>query len=454
MPSYKTSSWLPNLILLLAFVPNLNLAPFLQADLQPFAGVLAFLFIVSITIMNGKIPRSIPSCYLFATISIILIYFIPSIVKYSISDVSLAAVSYLVGPALFVFFYYNLTKLSLTLVRFIFWILVVFGLLQVFLPIGMLREIDFVLSPLFTRFSMMPRETMRGISLVYPEPSNAAPYIVLAFMLYYFFYRLEKVSFTEIFAVIIFSILQIFWNKSGTVGVLAFLFLIIFSSIKLFNLFKHKKVFQIFCLVIICLLVVIALSRMISVYQDKVRFVKLLSTLIEIFSSNEKIVSIENVYIFGSTRLISVYVGYMSVFLSILGLGLSASKYHFLNLCDFLQINPMDFIRFQEKGLINLKAHSYVSELTIDTGLIMLTVHILLAVYIIKRSLEIRHIDYLLAAIPLLGMIQIYFDSLITLPAPWIMLSFCGIYELRALQGVFENKINPNHLSSKKSLKK
>ena len=181
----------------------------------------------------------------------------------------------------------------------------------------------------------------RGVGLIYPEPSHAAPVLILFF--HYILTNDQRFCAGYPRVLLFVSVLFLFYIfRSGSLSLYLLVYLICF-----FILLKKTILKKFIMLMFACLIVVIG-----YILFPESRFFQVFETLIGLIVTGS--FSIEKTALIASGRFIANYVWITSGLINYLGLGLNFSVQDFIIYSDKLGVNYEVIGAFQRRGLDGL----------------------------------------------------------------------------------------------------
>jgi hypothetical protein len=274
----------------------------------------------------------------------------------------------------------------------------------------------------------------RGVAFLSHEPSASGQIIFLMMLTSFFFYFTNKISKNNIYVLILVFLLMLLINKSGTLFFLILIYLIVYLSIFFADGSISRKVCIIFSIVAISPIIIILAKYFGKVYMEEVRFVLLLNRFFQ-FLWSESLFSYQNLILFGGKRFLTVCVGYVSLFDQYgFGHGVASYLLDFNRLSEFARVFWLQYMALGDERYIEvLKPDSYGAQISMDSGILGLSILILLVIKIWQKDSAFhfpgninmqRGENSYRSALFLTALFMIFFRSTTTLPVPWVMLAY------------------------------
>lgn len=437
---------LVNLLFFFSFFPFLKIIPVITAEVQPISGILAFLILC----LYG-VKKNLINYLCFILIFIILFYSLISVLSgIQYISVALQVVAYTSSILIFIVLKDNLRTISKKVLIVAFSLYIITGILQE------LNVFGYVIYYLRLNF-LIPRISggvfggSRGVSFLSPEPSHSARIIfqmlatILLFRINWLRIKAKnwQVSKKEFILYIVSVIFMLTINRSGTGILVLFIFSIAYGCGKLVSIIRKPKLkswiwfVSTLSLVILLTALLVILSKN---YYDQFRFLGLINLLTESDFWNLELPRF--LALLGGKRFLTVIIGYNSLLNNFgLGHGVASYKIQFSYLAEFANIDLASIKTLPESVRIadSLKPDSYASSLAMDTGLIGLTMIIVLLIVCYfqnKSSLElpdyVHHCRFALYAV---AVFMILFYSSSAFPVPWVILAYvCSGFPYNSLK--------------------
>lgn len=419
------------LVLFFSIFCSFNFFPFITAEVQPVIGV--FILLYGVVYFSTTLKINYPSLF-------ILIFFLallPSLVL-GISVKAVNGVSYLfylIGPAIFCYFYKYFYLLTRSHLKFFIVIFFIISLLQALSP----ETINSIINPYFEMLIKRARfgfyGDMRGVGILYSEPAHAAKYIfVLTVLLIsfkltpFFFSELNSGETKSSFWLALMLFICILLNKSaslyGTYVLLMFFYLF-------FYVIKPTPIRLIIILssipVLAGLIYIGALLELYTYLPER------LASLVSSYNSVKDNFTLNDLQYFGSIRLISVIAGYAGPFIQPLGVGIGNGGTEIFNIMQVVgfDLNSINFLTKQDVEF--LKPNAYGAQIAIEAGVLGLLAIIVFLIYFIFCIRVKTKIECFYSSLLALSLFQILFFSTTTVTAPWMTLAL-SLYSLKRLK--------------------
>ncbi|ELZ9636549.1 hypothetical protein [Proteus mirabilis] len=415
------------IILFFSIFCSFNFIPFISAEIQPIIGIFIILFSIFNFVFFQKINKS------GLVVLFFFIILLPSLI-YGIKDgLSNAATyfMYMIGPAIFCYFYKNFDLLSTKQIKFYTYIFVCFSIVQTLSPEFINNLINPYFELLIKRARFGTYGDMRGVGILYSEPAHAAKYIFLIFI-FIISYRLtphiytKNSNFKTTFLIVL-TFICVILNKSASLYFMFLLLLIIFLFFYFFRISSPKIIISSLILIILPIYIWLSYTFNIGVILPT-----RISSLIDSFWMVKDRFTLNDIQYFGSIRLISVISGYVGGIIEPMGVGIgNGGKEIFLimNKVGF-DTNSITFLTTQNVEF--LKPNSYGAQIALESGLLGLTFIIILSIYCFSQIRVNTNVNCFYSAVLVISIFQILFFSTTTVTAPWLMLAL-SLYALKRL---------------------
>ncbi|WP_193016644.1 hypothetical protein [Proteus sp. FME41] len=406
---------------------SFNFIPFISAEIQPIIGI----FIILLSIFNFIFFQKISKSGL-----VVLFFFIillPSLIYGIKNGLSNAATyfMYMIGPAIFCYFYKNFDLLSTKQIKFYIYIFIYFSIIQTLSPEFINNLINPYFELLIKRARFGTYGDMRGVGILYSEPAHAAKYIFLI-CVFIISYRLtphiytKNSNFKTNFLIVLIFICIIL-NKSASLYFMFLLLLVIFLFFYFFRISSSKIIISSLILIILPLYIWLSYTFNIGVILPT-----RISSLIDSFWMVKDRFTLNDIQYFGSIRLISVISGYVGGIIEPMGVGIgNGGKEIFLimNQVGF-DTNSITFLTTQNVEF--LKPNSYGAQIALESGLLGLILIIILSTYCLCQIKVNSNTNCFYSSVLVISIFQILFFSTTTVTAPWLMLAL-SLYALKRL---------------------
>jgi hypothetical protein len=420
-------TYLINLVFILSFFPFIKFIPFITAEAQPIAALVAFIYLF-------KYSRPINK-YIIFYFSIIFLYFVIALLKYLffnstgelLINSTIESTLILLTPILiYLVLLNNLDLVSVNTFRFVQYSWFIISILQAYFPFLLnITGVSFILTSIIPRFLSESIGGSRGVSAFAPEPSYAAQVIIVIILFGFFMYKKNQIKTKEFYFIIFADLMMIIANKSGSIYLFLILYLFFYFAVDLSNILKSpiyliKNIFIIFTsFIVLCLLALIFIAFQLSENSR-------LGDAVNVVSSNNynyfgffDLLDITNQL--GSQRTITVFVGYFNAFDTYgFGSGLGSWANNFINSLEKsgLKTDKIDF--FISNGVTNLKPYSYAALLAFDTGFVGLISLSMIFVSSFFTKLNYKVSQYGWSCL-FLSLFMLYFNTVASLPCAWII---------------------------------
>jgi hypothetical protein len=422
------SFWV-NLIIFLNFFPFFKVIPFIDAEIQPIAGVISLIYIFVYDLLDNQRQRIYAKAYPFIVIIIAYLlaafFFIFSGSRLELSYI-VQALSIFTAP-LVVFLVLN-DRMNLISVKMFRWSLYSwFGLtfLQVTFP-GLLNAtgISFLLSAVTSRFSAEAAVGDRGVGGFAPEPSYSAHIILLMFAIAIFLYRKQRIKKRESIVMICCSLFMVIANQSATVGSFFILFIVAYGFWEILQGGKGK-IYFILGLILFCAVGVVGMAFFPQALLQ-IRFFAIFAEILGIGSSGKStgfdISEISDSY--GSVRALGVQLGYESLaHTNGLGLGLGGYGPYSVELAKKSKVGELSPLIFTYGDDSPIRPYSYGSYVSMDLGFLgLISLSLMFFWSIVMNIKKVKKISPYAFACFVLFVMGVYFNQPTSLPAHWLLL--------------------------------
>jgi len=258
------------------------------------------------------------------------------------------------------------------------------------------ESLDFLFDPLRVLIPIGPSASIssyRGVSLLSPEPSNAA--FIIATLMWFWHLSNEKIHIIYLLAIAI----LIVTNRSGTLVLLLLPYVLV-----------NARKYSYFYISLSPLLILLVTTIEIRVFD-------VLRNLMNIFQTGLWR-NTEYWYLVSGPRFVEVYIAYTEAFSNISGLGVGGVESSYTQILQSSGVsmgkywNSMVSAGFFE----NSRPNSYFSYLAMTTGFLP----VLCIIFILIRS--VRYAPENLKVFGYFSIILLLFRGTITMPYPWIVL--------------------------------
>jgi hypothetical protein len=355
-----TKPWVANLICIMAFFPFISLLPNMQAEVQPYCYIVAFLFML---LFRQKLPYLF---YLF--LFIVAAYFAYYLAASFHSDFGIAfqSVPHLIifiGPPVFFWVMYkNFDKLHLHTLHIIFYIWVGVGFLQHLFPsVFAATGLKFLLEALIPRFSVESLAGWgdRGVTSLSNEPSYAGIILFALFTIVIYRWIKGEINGKTLSVNIFLYLVSLFFNASLTMFLLTLLLVL--------AIIYHTRKYMLSLVVLAGITILFLIAGINFRIFD---LIILLPELLEASDWNPYYVMIGPL---GSHREFSAYVGLKSGFTHLFGNGYYSSMTDFINVAKAINIDLSRsfFFDYTNNGYyLNMKPYGYGALVLFELGMI------------------------------------------------------------------------------------
>ncbi|MBK5074430.1 hypothetical protein I2492_16390 [Budviciaceae bacterium CWB-B4] len=419
--------------LFFAICCSFNFIPFISAEVQPVVGV--FIIIVGFF----SLDRTTPLDRLIIFIFLMFLSLMPSLVWgiYQNPSNVLTYFFYMIGPAIFYYFYKSFYFLKVKNLNFFVGLFSIITIIQVISP----ESINSIINPIFELIVKRGKfgldNEIRGVGILYSEPAHAARYIYLL-MVFFISLKISPQIFVDnknnttltrknVFFVLIGLFIMIVFNKSGTLFSLVLFNVIVYFILISINLTPKKIGF--FILLLPTFIVSVSLIYMLG---DSL-LTSRLSQLIDSYNNVKDNFSIDELQYFGSIRFISVLSGYAGGILYPLGVGIGEGGNAIFEAMKWVgfDLNSISFLTTQDVD--SLKPNSYFSQIVIESGIIgWILVGTFSVFCFINISVKNNSLCFYSSVLLTAGF-QLLFFSTTTITSPWLSLAL-GLYGLKSLR--------------------
>lgn len=417
-----------NIVLFFSIFCSFNFIPFISAEIQPIIGIFILLFCLTNSILFLKISKpELTTALFFLTLLPSFIYGVSSNPSNSITYFM-----YMIGPAIFCYFYKNFYLLSAKQIKIYIYIFSFFSIAQTLSPDFINNLINPYFELIIKRARFGTYGDMRGVGILYSEPAHAAKYIFLL-LVFFISYKLTPFIYTrndklKTYTSIMLISICIILNKSASLYFMLLLLLLTFLFFYLFKLNPTKIILSIVIFIISILYIWLSL-----ILNFELPLPQRISSLIDSFWKVKDRFTLNDIQYFGSIRLISVISGYVGGIIEPLGVGIgNGGKEIFLimNKIGF-DTNSITFLTSQNVEF--LKPNSYGAQIVLEGGLLGLSSIIILSAYCLYQVKINTNSHCFYSAVLVISIFQILFFSTTTVTAPWLMLAL-SLYALKRLQ--------------------
>ncbi|AUA39897.1 hypothetical protein [Escherichia coli] len=406
-----------------------NFFPFISAEVQPVigGGIIAFGLC--------QILLSLKLSYISSGIIIFLLFLVPSFITGVLvsSSNGIVLFLYLIGPAVFCYFYKYFIFLKRKHLVTILAIFFIVSIIQAISP----DAINNVVNPIFEKIVKRGRLGFygggRGVSVLYSEPAHAAKYIFLLSVLLIAM-RISPQIFLDkkmqckksflVFMIVVCIIL----NKSASLYV-TYLMLACF-----FVFFYFIKVSVNRWLSFVFFIPVLALILYVCILFEVYKFLP--ERLLDIINSYFKVrgsFTLNDLQYFGSIRLISVIAGYAGAFIEPLGAGIGNGGNEIFQIMDKIGFNTNAISFLTSQDVEYLKPNAYGAQISLDAGILGLVIVIIFTVCVFLKIDTTTKTQCFFSSLLALSIFQILFFSTTTITAPWMTLAL-SLFALKRLK--------------------
>ncbi|HHQ2324140.1 hypothetical protein AB7W56_17400 [Providencia rettgeri] len=425
-----------NLVLFFSIFCSFNFIPFISAEIQPIVGV----FIILSGFISFLFTKKISKPAL--TISLFFISLIPcltySIILNGITS-SITYFMYMIGPAIFCYFYKNYKKLNLSQVKFFLYTFTIISIVQALSP----DTLNNIINPYFELLIKRARfgfyGDMRGVGILYSEPAHAAKYIFVLMIMYISLkispqiYSNNKSINKNSLVIILCILICIILNKSASLYFMITFLLLLYFFLNTLHLNPRK----LFTLTILSLLT-ISIGIIATNLNIEFMYPKRISSLVDSFSLVRDNFSLNDIQYFGSIRIISVIAGYAGSIIEPFGTGIGNGGnviFLIMNQIGF-DTNSITFLTSQDVEF--LKPNAYGAQIALESGLIGLIMIISLSIYCISKIRITTKAYCFYSSVLIISIFQILLFSTTTVTAPWMTLAI-SLYALKWLKNEYNH---------------
>jgi hypothetical protein len=426
----KTSLFLLNSVFVLSLFPFFKIIPFIEAEVQPFGGTLA---IVYIFLNRNNLSKELTS-NVIPYLLLLIGYFCVSIVLCSQGDIQPghlveSFIIFIIPLACFVAISGNLkSKISIKAFKYSVFAWFAISFLQLLLPSLLSASgISFLLSILISRFSseVLSDAGGRGVVGFSSEPAYAAQIIVFMLIYSIYLYTSASIRKKEFYLLLLQIIFMIFANRSGSIFLMCIVFFlpyIAFQSLKGIKFLFNSLIIIAFCVVIynysLTIFPALREMRMFQVFSD---------ILGSVSGGEVDLVEIENSQ--GSLRNVGIQTGYLNAIRTFgLGSGIGGWGSHFLTAMEDVgfKISEISYFKSDSSLILNKKPFAYGALLAFDTGLIGLLGLIKIILNMIRHKIksvkikEKKKLTSLAVACLVYALFGLFYNSPASLPVAWI----------------------------------
>lgn len=351
---------LTNLICIMAFFPFISLVPGMQAEVQPYCYLVAFLFII---LFRQKLPYFF-YLFVFIVVAYFLLYLVTTFhSSYEIAFQSIPHLLIFVGPPLFLWVIYkHFQKINLRILHNIFYIWVAVGFLQhlfpsIFAAIGLKG----LLENLIPRFSVESLAGWgdRGVTSLSSEPSYAGIVFFSLFTVVIYRYLKGEITNRMFLFNLLLYLVSLVYNASVTMFLLTLLLLL--------SYIYHTRKYLLSVLVIILAIIPFIL------FEFQFRIIDLFIFLPDMLEANDWNPYYVMIGPLGSHREFSTYVALKSGLINVFGNGYYSSLDHFIDVAKSLKVDLTRafFFDYTYNGYyVNMKPYGYGALVLFEIGLI------------------------------------------------------------------------------------
>lgn len=419
-----------SIVLFFSIFCSFNFIPFISAEIQPVIGIFIILsgFIGFFITFKLSKPALVISLYFLALIP----YLIYGILENGISN-GITYFMYMIGPAVFCYFYKNFKLLTLNQVKFYIYIFTFISVIQALSP----EFINNIINPYFELIIKRARfgfyGDMRGVGILYSEPAHAAKYIFILIIFFISFrlspqlYSPNNTIIKKYYLLLCISICVIL-NRSASLYFMILLLVLLYYILNLLKINPRKLFYFTLVFIFTFIFLYIILNLNIGViYPQRI------SSLIDSFFLVKDNFSLNDIQYFGSIRLISVISGYAGSIIEPLGTGIGNGGniiFSIMNRVGF-DTNSITFLTTQDVEF--LKPNAYGAQIALESGIVGLIITILLSIYCLSKIKIATNIHCFYSSVLIISIFQILFFSTTTVTAPWITLAL-SLYSLKWLE--------------------
>lgn|GEM_PF-3971195 len=269
--------------------------------------------------------------------------------------------------------------------------------------------VDPFLRILFADRSTVLPDGARGVGIFYPEPSHAAPYIVLLFSIAFMKIQARHVSRKEAVLLFLCFVVVLVANKSKT------LLLMVLMQFSLYVVLKRQL--SMYFLVVALF---VAFCAFLYFSPDSPLGIAF-RVAASLYSSGE--LTLDNTAQFASARFMAVYVYSVMPLHEPLGMGFTNHIYSFVDVANKLGVDYTLVYAFQEFGMerVPFNPRSYFNSVYYSLGVLGYVFALLFSLHVLGECR--KESDAFLRASRLVGLFLILFMGLPVLTAPWMMLA-------------------------------
>lgn len=413
--TYKISA---SAIFTFSILSSFNVIPAVSAEIQPWIVVFAAPMVVW-RIMSSPSNRQL-NIHFTLLFSILFLFSCVGIYKYGASAI-VDGLLYVCGPVLLLYFYYfgGAVDYVRTLICIV-GLLILVAFLQLLLPQAIGLQLDTVAGHIVKRlsFSTNNSESVRGLSLLFSEPSHAARAIWLLSMV--FLFKLSSLTVNRKFTIAFMLLFLIVTNGSATIYVLIAITLLGYA-------FYSRRDVALWLMRVIGVLGILILAITLSLSYDFGRVSQLVSRTMALLLFGQ--VEAWQLQVFGGIRLISEIAAVKIFFAWPFGYGVSASKHELLPVLLEMGLSSRNswslWYLMQDNSSGTIKPSSYYSQLLVDAGVFSLI--LFYGLRKLARGSFFCRFSPLAKGFLLASIFQLLFLSTTSLPAPWVAIGLiCG----------------------------
>ncbi|KAA1050727.1 hypothetical protein [Pseudocitrobacter sp. 73] len=410
---------------------SFNFLPFISAEVQPVIGVFIIAYGTIQILLNLKLSSSSFSIVIF------LFFLAPSFVIGILTKASngITIFFYLIGPAVFCYFYKYfgfLQKKHLVIILTIFFIV---SIIQAISP----DSINGIINPIFEKIIKRGRLGFygggRGVGVLYSEPAHAAKYIFLLSALLITMIISPKLFLDinthynrkNIFLVFM-LVVCVFLNKSASLYA-TYLILLFFY---LFFYFLSANVNRLLSFFIIAPMLLFAVYVFI-LFGGYNFLPERLSGIMNSFLEVRKDFSLNDLQYFGSIRIISVIAGYAGAFIEPLGVGLGNGGDEIFQIMEKVGFNTNAISFLTSQDVEFLKPNAYGAQISLDAGVLGFVIVMSFTIYLLSKINTATKTHCFFSSLLALSIFQILFFSTTTVTAPWMTLAL-SLFALKRLK--------------------
>jgi hypothetical protein len=409
-----------NLVFVLSFFPFLRIVPFVTAESQPLAAMIA---VVACFALGVRVGRSSD-----AAIALLFVVIFYTLVGAALRSVGLAltqSATYMLPIFFFAYLKDRAALIDPGIIVRMGWFLVIVGALE---QMRLLVPLEPVFGLFIPRFQGGPFGGGRGVALLHSEPSTAA-IAVLQLLLCAVVFRAGRALTRRAFLVVLLQCaFLLLVNQSATLALMLAGFLILLG---LFALLFARSKFVIAVVVVVVAALAVGLGAAVSSGSGS-RVAGLFRSGTSVLSSGVDPVQILSL---GGKRFLTVYLGYFAFFYSYgLGLGVGSFMDTFAPLSQAAGIDwgSLSLLHPSERWILVsggfFKPDSLGAQIAMETGIVGLLALVLLVAPSAKAAFRQARVWHRPAVLAVAGiaLFMIFFYSYTTTLAGWVILSLVG----------------------------